>query len=388
MITLLEKIVLKNTEGDSPSELRRKYGMLFGGVGIFLNIVLFAIKLIAGIISGSVAIVADSLNNLSDCGSSIISLVGFKLAGQKPDTNHPFGHGRFEYISGLVISMLIILMGGELFITSIRKIFNATPIIYNNVVLIILIISIVVKLYMFYYNKSGAAKFKSSKMKATSMDSLSDSVTTLVVLISTLVAHFCGLKIDGFAGLIVSVFILYSGITSAKDTIDPLLGSKPDKEFVEKIANFVMSFEGIYGVHDLVVHDYGAGRMMISLHAEVPADGNIVALHDTIDNIEHKLQETLGCHATIHMDPVQVNDENTNRMKRLTTLIVKSIDESFTIHDFRMVYGQTHINLIFDVVVPYEVNMTEDEVKDAICSKVRSLPGNLYAVVDVDHPMC
>lgn len=388
MITLLEKIVLKNTEGDSPSELRRKYGMLFGGVGIFLNIVLFAIKLIAGIISGSVAIVADSLNNLSDCGSSIISLVGFKLAGQKPDTNHPFGHGRFEYISGLVISMLIILMGGELFITSIRKIFNATPIIYNNVVLIILIISIVVKLYMFYYNKSGAEKFKSSVMKATSMDSLSDSVTTLVVLISTLVAHFCGLKIDGFAGLIVSVFILYSGITSAKDTIDPLLGSKPDKEFVEKIANFVMSFEGIYGVHDLVVHDYGAGRMMISLHAEVPADGNIVALHDTIDNIEHKLQETLGCHATIHMDPVQVNDENTNRMKRLTTLIVKSIDESFTIHDFRMVYGQTHINLIFDVVVPYEVNMTEDEVKDAICSKVRSLPGNLYAVVDVDHPMC
>lgn len=387
MITFLSKLFIGD-ENDIPvAELRRKKGMLFGAAGIGLNIFLFILKITAGIMSKSVAIVADAMNNLSDGGSSIISLVGFKLSGQKPDPDHPFGHGRIEYVSGLIISMLIIIMGSELLISSIKEIFNPGETVFSTVSFAILIISIIVKLYMYFYNKQGSEKYKSAVMSATAADSLSDTVATSVVLVCMIISKYAGIKLDGFAGILVSGFILYSGIMSAKDTIDPLLGTKPDPEFVKKIGDFVMSYEGIQGVHDLVVHDYGAGRMMISLHAEVPADGNIVEIHDTIDNIEHKLQEVLGCHATIHMDPVMVNDENTNRMKRLTTLIVKSVDESLTIHDFRMVFGQTHINLIFDCVVPFELKMTEAEVKKAIEDKVRSLPGNLFAVVEIDRPM-
>lgn len=387
MVTFLSKIFIGNEEGIPTVELRRKKGVLFGAVGIGLNLFLFVIKLVGGILSNSVAIIADALNNLSDGGSSIISLVGFKLSGQKPDPNHPFGHGRIEYVSGLIISMLIILMGFELLRSSIMEIIHPGETVFSAFSFCVLIISILVKLYMFFYNKAGSEKYKSAVMSATAMDSLCDTIATAGVLLCVIITRYTGYKLDGFAGILVAGFIIYNGFMSAKDTIDPLLGQKADKDFVEKIEKFVMSYEGIYGVHDLVVHDYGAGRMMITLHAEVPADGNIVELHDTIDNIEHKLREVLGCHATIHLDPVMTNDENTNRMKRLTELIVKSIDESLTIHDFRMVYGQTHINLIFDCIVPFELTMTPDEVKKAICDKVSSLPGNLYAVVDIDRPM-
>lgn len=387
MITLLSKIFIGDENSISAADLRRKKGILFGAVGILLNIFLFIIKVTAGIMSKSVAIIADALNNLSDGGSSLISLVGFKLSGQKPDPDHPFGHGRLEYVSGLIISLLIIIMGFELFTSSVSEIIHPRTTSFSRTSFIVLFVSIAVKIYMYLYNKAGSEKYKSAVMGATAKDSLSDTISTSVVLVCLIVSRYTGLKLDGYAGIFVACFIMYAGIMSAKDTIDPLLGQKPDKEFVEKIANFVLSFDGVYGVHDLVVHDYGAGRMMISLHAEVPADGNIVELHDTIDNIEQKLRDVLGCHATIHMDPVMINDENTNRMKRLSELIVKSIDESLTIHDFRMVYGQTHINLIFDCVVPYEVKMTEEEVKKAICDKVRSLPGNLYAVVQIDRPM-
>lgn len=387
MITILSKFFIKNVSDANPNEIRRKYGVLFGAVGIGLNVILFIIKIIAGILSGSVAIVADAINNLSDGGSSIISLVGFKLSGQEPDPTHPFGHGRIEYVTGLIISMVIVMMGGELFFSSVKKIFNPTELVVNQVSITILVISILIKLYMFYYNKTGSVKFKSSVMSATAMDSLCDSVSTLVVLICMLIYRFFGWNFDGIGGLLVGGFIIYTGIMSAKDTIDPLLGAAPDKEFVEKIEKFVISYDGIEGVHDLVVHDYGAGRMMISLHAEVSAEGNIMDLHDTIDNIERKLHDTLGCFAVIHMDPVMVNDENTNRMKRLTELVVKSIDEDMTIHDFRMVMGPTHTNLIFDVVLPYYVKLTEEDAKNAIAKKIESLPGNLFAVINVDRPM-
>lgn len=387
MITFLSKVFMKDLYAETAQEVRRKYGVLFGAVGIGLNIILFLIKLIAGIISGSVAIVADALNNLSDGGSSLISLVGFKLSGQKPDPTHPFGHGRFEYITGLIISMVIIMMGGELFISSIRKIVHPAELAVNKVSIVILVISIFVKLYMFYYNKMGSIKFKSAVMGATAMDSLCDSISTFVVLVCMLIYKYTGFNLDGFGGLLVGCFIIYTGVMSAKDTINPLLGAAPDKDFVEKIEKFVMSYDGIEGVHDLIVHDYGAGRMMISLHAEVSAEGNILDLHDTIDNIEHKLHEVLGCFAVIHMDPIMVNDDSTNRMKRLTELVVKSVDEAMTIHDFRMVMGQTHTNLIFDVVLPYYVKLTESEAKEEISKKIEALPGNLYAVIDIDRPM-
>lgn len=388
MISLLAKMLIPDYENVSDSKVRLAYGSLCGGVGIFFNILLFVAKLIAGLISGSVAIMADALNNLSDAGSSIIMLVGFKLAGQKPDPDHPFGHGRFEYITGLVVSFVIILMGLELIKSSVTKIIHPEELFCSLPTVIILVCSIFVKWYMHIYNRKTGEKVSSAALNAAAMDSFSDTIATSAVLLATLISQYTGAKIDGWIGLLVSGFILYSGINSARDTITPLLGTKPDKEFVEKIEKFVMSFDEVLGIHDLVVHDYGPGRTMISLHAEVPANGSILEIHDTIDNIEQKLNETLGIHTTIHMDPIVVDDLRNERMKRLTYLIVKGVDEQLMIHDFRMVVGPTHTNLIFDILVPYEVKMTEKEVKDAVSQKIRELPGEHYAVINIDRPFC
>ncbi len=386
MVTLLAKVFIKDYRNTRDTAVRHAYGVLCGAFGIFLNIILFGIKFSAGIISGSVSITADAFNNLSDAGSSIVSMVGFKMAGQKPDPEHPFGHGRIEYVTGLIVSMIIILMGFELLKSSIEKIIDPELPEFTPIVAIILIVSIIIKLYMFLYNRATAKKIGSGALKATALDSFTDSLATLVVLACALIGHYTGLAIDGWCGLLVSGFVLYAGISSAKDTIDPLLGSKPSKEYVDKIEKFVMSYDDVIGIHDLVVHDYGPGRIMISLHAEVRADRNIIDVHDTIDNIERRLNETLGCSCVIHMDPVVAGDAMTERMKRLCYLIAKSVDERFTIHDFRMVKGPSHTNLIFDVVAPFDCKLTEDEIKNTICAKVESLPGSHYAVVQVDRP--
>jgi len=388
MIELLAKKLIPDYQETDKTSVRLSYGVLCGGVGIFFNILLFVAKIFAGIVSGSVAIVADALNNLSDAGSSVIMMVGFKMSGQKPDPEHPFGHGRIEYITGLVVSFIIILMGFELVKSSFAKIMNPGELICTTPTIIILVASVAVKLYMYSYNKRISSKLSSAAMKATAMDSFTDSIATTAVLLATLISQYTGLKLDGYMGLLVSLFILYTGIESAKDVIDPLLGSKPDPEFVNTIEKFVTSFDEVIGIHDLVVHDYGPGRMMISLHAEIPANSDILEAHDTIDNIEKKLFETLGAHATIHMDPVVVDDVRNNRMKRLTELIVKSVDESLKIHDFRMVVGPSHTNLIFDVLLPYEVKMTEEETREQIEAKVRDLPGNHFAVIGIDRPFC
>lgn len=388
MIEFLAKILYKDSTEVDISVKRRQYGSLLGGVGIFLNFVLFTIKLIAGIVTGSVAIVADSINNLSDAGSSSIQLIGYKLSGHEPDENHPFGHGRIEYVSGLVISIVILFMGIELLKTSITKIISPVSIQYSKMALIILIISVLIKLYMYSYNKTYAQKLNSVVMQATAFDSLTDSLATATVLLCMMINEYTGFAVDGYCGLIVSLFIITTGYNAAKDTITPLLGQKADPEFVEKIAQFAMSYDEVLGVHDLVVHDYGAGRMMITFHAEVSANGDFVKLHDVIDNIERRLKKVLGCQAVIHMDPVFVDDEATIRMKRFSELITKSINESLTIHDFRMVAGPTHIKLVFDVLTPYDYHMSDAEIKKAIETKIESLPGNLTAVVDVDRPMC
>ena len=386
MINLLAKIFIKNHTNTAEPRVRHAYGVLCGAFGVFLNIVLFGIKLTAGIIAGSVAITADAFNNLSDAGSSIVSMVGFRMAGQKPDPEHPFGHGRIEYVTGLVVSMIIILMGFELLKSSFNKIIHPELPALTPLVAIILIVSIIVKLYMYMYNTKVSEMIKSGAMKATALDSFTDSIATLVVLACAMIGHYTGLCLDGWCGLAVSFFVLYAGISSAKDTIDPLLGSKPSKEYVEAIEKFVTSYDEIIGIHDLIVHDYGPGRMMISLHAEVPSDRNILDVHDTIDNVERKINDTLGCSCVIHMDPVVTNDEMTDRMKRLCNLIAKSVDEKFTIHDFRMVKGPSHTNLIFDVVAPFDCKLSEQEIINTICAKVESLPGNHYAVVQVDRP--
>ena len=351
MIELLARLFIRGRDTLAPSALRQAYGQLCGVVGIGLNLLLFAVKFFAGTLSGSIAITADAFNNLSDAGSSLVTLLGFRLAGRKPDPEHPFGHGRMEYISGLVVAGLILLMGVELFKSSLKKILQPEAIVSSPLVLLILALSVAVKLYMFYYNRAIGKRIKSSAMTATATDSLSDAVSTTAVLVATLVAQFTGLNIDGWVGMLVALFILFSAYKAAKETLSPLLGQTPEPEFVEHIQQIVLSYPEVQNVHDLVVHDYGPGRVMISLHAEVPADGNLLQLHDVIDNIEHRLQKELGCVAVIHMDPIVTNDAHTTALRQAVAEQVKTIDPRLTIHDFRIVPGPSHTNLIFDVVV-------------------------------------
>lgn len=385
MIEFLARVFIRHRDGLSPSALRQAYGQLCGAVGIGLNLLLFAGKLFAGTISGSIAITADAFNNLSDAGSSVVTLLGFRLAGRKPDPEHPFGHGRMEYISGLAVAGLILLMGVELGKSSLKKILSPEEIVSSPLVLAILAVSVAVKLYMFYYNRSIGKKIKSAAMSATATDSLSDAVSTTAVLIATLVGQFTGLNIDGWVGLLVALFILFSAYKAAKETLSPLLGQTPDPEFVDRIEQIVLSYPEVLNIHDLIVHDYGPGRMMISLHAEVSADGDLLQLHDVIDNAEHRLKKELGCMAVIHMDPIITNDAHTDALRMAVAEKVKTIDPRLTIHDFRTVPGSTHTNLIFDVVVPYDVKLTVDEVRRRIGALVKELDENYFAVVQVDN---
>ena len=385
MIEFLARVFIRHRDTLSPSALRQAYGQLCGAVGIGLNLLLFVGKLFAGTISGSIAITADAFNNLSDAGSSVVTLLGFRLAGRKPDPEHPFGHGRMEYISGLAVAGLILLMGVELGKSSLKKILSPEEIVSSPLVLAILAVSVAVKLYMFYYNRSIGRKIKSAAMSATATDSLSDAVSTTAVLMATLVGQFTGLNIDGWVGLLVALFILFSAYKAAKETLSPLLGQTPDPEFVDRIEQIVLSYPEVLNIHDLIVHDYGPGRMMISLHAEVSADGDLLQLHDVIDNAEHRLKKELGCMAVIHMDPIITNDAHTDALRMAVAEKVKAIDPRLTIHDFRTVSGPTHTNLIFDVVVPYDVKLTADEVRRRIGALVKELDENYFAVVQVDN---
>ena len=384
MISLLARLFLK-PEGRDEAALRKGYGILCGAVGIGLNVLLFAGKFFAGTLSGSIAITADAFNNLSDAGSSFVTLLGFQLAGQKPDSDHPFGHGRIEYLSGLAVAMLIILMGFELAKSSLDKILHPAPVDSSWLVIAILCVSICVKLYMSFYNRSLGKKLNAPAMLATAADSLSDSIATTAVLIATLVGRFSGLMIDGWCGILVAAFILWSGFNAAKDTVNPLLGTPPTHEFVNQIKELVMAHPGIIGIHDLIVHDYGPGRVMISLHAEVSASENVLELHDEIDNVESELREKLGCEAVIHMDPVVTDDGVTEETRERVAALVHCIDDAINIHDFRMVAGPSHTNVIFDAVVPYGFRLTDSEVEEKIKTAVRTLDGNYFAVVKVER---
>ena len=384
MITLLSKLLIKNRLVYASPAVRIRYGVLCGAVGIVFNILLFAGKLISGTLTGSIGITADAFNNLSDAGSSAISLVGFRLSDAKADKEHPFGHGRFEYISGLIVSMAILLMGFELAKTSVQKIIHPEPVTFSYLALFVLISSILIKLYMFFYNRAIGRKIDSATMHATAMDSFSDVAATSVVLISMLVSKWTGWMIDGYAGLAVALFILYTGFVAIKETISPLLGQPPDPAFVKRIEQIVLDEDGIIGVHDLVVHDYGPGRMMVSLHAEVPADGDMIRLHDTVDNLEKRLKIECGCETVIHMDPIETNNTEINRLREQTEEILASIDKRLSLHDFRAVPGPTHTNLVFDVVVPFEFTMTDEAVKKAVTERVNAMQDKYYAVIQID----
>lgn len=384
MIKLLAKIFIKDSQNTADSKVRVAYGYLCGAVGIALNILLFAGKIIAGTISGSVAVTADAFNNLSDAGSSIISLIGFRLASQKPDPHHPFGHGRFEYIASLIISIIIVLMGFELGKSSFEKIVAPQAVEYSAVTFAVLGVSVLVKLYMFFYNNSVGKKIDSATMRATAMDSISDAVSTGAVLISAVIAMFTNLALDGWMGLVVAVFIMVTGFKSAKETIDSLLGTPPSPEFVKQIEDMTLQYDDIIGVHDMIVHNYGPGRTFVSLHAEVPSDGDIVAIHDTVDNAEREIAKELGCLVTIHMDPVDVHDEHTAQLRENVSEIIKQINPDITFHDFRVVSGPTHTNLIFDIVSPMDCGLSDQELADTIADKIHQCNESYFAVINVD----
>lgn len=386
MIELLAKRFIKNREDVGNAEVRSGYGTLCGAVGIVLNIILFIIKFAAGTLAGSIAMVADAFNNLSDAGSSVITLLGFKLANKKPDADHPFGHGRIEYISGLVVSMLILLMGFELFKSSFEKIRNPEPITFSFLAVGVLAAAILVKFYMSSYNRRIGKKIRSTAMLATATDSLSDCIATGAVLASTLISGIAHINVDGYAGLIVACFILFAGYNAAKDTLAPLLGQPPETEFVHEIESIVMEQKNIVGIHDLVVHDYGPGRVMISLHAEVPAHMDVLELHDEIDCAEEELRRVLHCETTIHMDPIVTDDPKVAELRaEALQVLCSGIDERITIHDFRLVPGPTHTNVLFDAVLPYDVKLTEEEAKEEIGKLVRTIDPTYFAVVHIDR---
>ena len=371
MITFLSKLLIPDHSNYSSPAVRVRYGVLCGAVGICFNILLFVGKLFAGLTTRSIGITADAFNNLSDAGSSAITLVGFRLSDAKADKEHPFGHGRFEYISGLIVSMAILLMGFELAKSSIEKIFHPEAVSFSFLALGVLVVSIITKLYMLSYNRAIGKKIDSSPMRSTALDSFSDVAATSVVLLSMLIGKWTGWMIDGYAGLLVALFIVYTGVRAAKETISPLLGQPPSYAFVEKIEHIVLAHEGVIGVHDLVVHDYGPGRRMISLHA-------------ALANLETLLKRECGCEAVIHMDPVDTNDVETNRLRAETQSILSDLDARLTLHDFRVVSGPTHVNLVFDVVVPFEFSMSDEMVKQAIASRIHALEGNCFAVIEID----
>lgn len=387
MVHLLSKFFIEKNDALSEEKKRERYGVLCSIIGIALNILLFAGKITAGLLAGAISIIADAFNNLTDAGSSCLTLFGFKLAGQKPDTEHPFGHGRFEYISGLLVSMVIILVGFELGKSSVEKIITPEPITFSFLSVGILAASILVKFYMAYYNRKIGKKIHSSAMLATALDSISDCIATLAVLFCMILTKISDLQIDAYCGLAVSAFILYSGVRSARETISPLLGQPPTEALVCAIEEIVMTSPFVTGIHDLVVHDYGPGRMMISLHAEVPCHEDLLKIHDSIDNVEKMLREKLSCEAVIHMDPVETNDETVIETKAKITALVKILDERISIHDFRMVRGETHTNVIFDAVVPFSVPMTEKEAKAKIEALVHTMDPHYFAVVEIDKAM-
>ena len=386
MIKLLTRIFIKNhTSYDNPN-VRTAYGILCSVVGIILNIMLFILKLVAGFILKSMAVTADAYNNLADGASSLVSLLGFKLSSKKPDSEHPFGHGRIEYVTGLIVSFLIILMGFELLSSSIKSIKNPSNISQNIIALYIMIASICVKFYMYIYNHTIAKKISSAAMEATAKDSLCDMIATSVAFVSVVVSPFVNFPLDSIAGILVSLLILYTGIDSAKETINPLLGLPPSKELVKSIEAEVLRHEHIIGIHDLVIHDYGPGRLMISLHAEVPGNLDIFMLHETIDDAEVALEKKFQCEAIIHLDPIDTENKTFIELKEEAEKITKQINPEVEIHDVRMVPGVLHTNLIFDVVRPHDCCFSAEQLKAKISDKINEKFPDVYCVIKVDNP--
>ncbi|MBR7007662.1 MAG: cation transporter [Ruminococcus sp.] len=384
MTKLLIRLFAKDTQSLKEPSVRLRCGYLGSITGITLNILLFAGKFIAGLLSGAISVTADAFNNLSDAGSSVLSLAGFKMAAQPADKEHPYGHGRMEYVSGLIISFLIMLMGFELAQTSAQKIFHPKDVTFSALTLVILIVSVLVKLWMWHFYRTLGRMIDSASLRAASADSLSDCAATSAVIAAMLVLYFFDVNIDGYIGAAVALFIIYSGINTFRDSLTPILGAKPDKEFVEKIRKSAESYDSIIGIHDILVHDYGVGNLMVSMHAEIPADMELVAAHDLIDSLENSLMEQFGCLVTIHMDPVAVNDEYVMLISRRLSEIASQIDSRITVHDLHVDRTEDHCTLDFDVLVPYDIKVSDEEIKQRITYDVEKLGKKMYCKITID----
>ncbi len=394
MYNKLIKLFIKNADAVNDAKVRENYGKFAGIAGVCLNFLMSIAKIVAGVISGAISILSDGINNLSDAGTSIVSFVGFKLSSKKPDKEHPFGHGRIEYFAGLTVSFVILFVAISLFSESLSKVIENESLSVGGGVLFfvtagILVFSVLIKIFLAGLNRFIGKKINSVSLNANFYDCLSDCVSTTIVLICLVLSHFIeNFPIDGYAGIVVSIFIAYTGLRSVKDVADVLLGKAPDKTLVKDIERYVRTFdENVVGVHDLMLHDYGPGRKILVLHAEVPAEGDILKLHDMIDNIERGLEKKFNCLATIHMDPVVTRSERVNELKERCRAIVKSIDPSFDIHDFRMNEGETHANLIFDVLISYETNLTPKQVEKTVADNVYEYDNKLSAVVKAEYPL-
>ena len=379
------RLFIKNCDDVNNPAVREKYGVLAGAVGIVLNLLLSAGKLFAGLATGSISITADAFNNLSDAGSSVVTLVGFKVAGQKADDGHPFGHGRVEYLAGLLVSLMILLVGVELGKSSVEKILHPEAVTFSALSAAILVCAILVKLWMGQFNRRLGKKIGSAAMAATAADSVSDAVATAAVLAGALVNRFAHVNIDGWVGLAVAVFILRSGWGAAKDTINPLLGASPDPELVRQLRELVLSHPQVVGIHDMIIHDYGPGRRLCSFHAEVPQDADILAAHDAIDHIEREIQEKFGIETTVHMDPIATDDEKVTQLRARVAALAQAVEPEMTIHDFRVVEGPTHTNVIFDAVVPHRCRLSDQEVRERLSRAVTALDSAYQAVIQIDR---
>lgn len=385
MHTILVKLFIRDSENIRNPQVRTAYGTLGSVAGIVTNILLAILKYVAGMLSGSISVTADAINNLSDAGASIISLVGVKLSAKPADKGHPYGHGRVEYISALAVAFLVLLMGIELFKSSVNKIINPVPVKFSIVSLCILIFSIFAKLWLGFFNKKLGKKINSAPMMAVMKDCFSDCLATSVAAIAIIVSAFSDINIDGYLGIIVACFIFIAGFNILKETMADLLGKPADKEFVDEITNKIISYDKIVGVHDMIIHDYGPGRKFASAHAEVPSNEDIMEIHDVIDLIERDILNEFGMIISIHMDPIIVDDEKINALRQMTSSLVVEMCEEMSIHDFRVVDGPTHTNLIFDLIVPHKYHMNNDEVRSEIENKLSKIDERYFAVITVEH---
>lgn len=385
MIDFLIKKCIRDWKNTDDRTVRERYGVLAGVLGIICNAFLFVLKLVIGIIMNSISVMSDAFHNLSDMGSSFVAIFGVKLSNKKPDRDHPFGHGRMEYISAFIVSGIIIVVGIELLKSSVEKIFNPSPVNFAIVPVVILTLSLLVKLWMYFYNKKIGNLIKSSVIIATASDSLNDCISTLAVIIAAVVGHFTGLNLDGYMGALVALLILWAGISVAKDVIGDLLGGPPEPELVQSLEKIVLENGTIVGVHDLIVHNYGPGRIFASVHAEIPDSADVVAAHEIIDYAEKRALEETGVILVIHMDPICVSSPLVTETKCKALEVLKEINPSYTMHDFRITEGEKNINLIFDVVVP--AGMTDKEKQELvsdISGKMRLADRRLSCVIQVD----